>query len=194
MLTVLSLIPFYLIGAFPTGKLIAKLNDVDLATHGSGNVGATNVARVLGKKAGITTLVGDMLKGLLSGLLGGLLSQDASFGALAGTCAVFGHCISIPPLLKGGKGVATALGVFLYLSPLAAIVGIITFAITFVCSRVVSLGSVLAAVFAPLTILLSGQSEAAQLSACLISILVIFRHKDNLIRLSRGDEKQFKSG
>lgn len=192
--TALSLIPFYLIGAFPSGVIIAKLKKVDISTQGSGNIGATNVARILGSKAGLVTLLMDLLKGFLAIWLANLLSGSNNFAVMAGTCAVFGHCFSLPPLLKGGKGVATSLGVFLYLSPITAIMAIIIFAITFASTKIVSLSSIIAAIAVPIVVMLTESAELVQLSAGIISLLVIYRHKNNIRRLADGTEKKFTNG
>ena len=109
VLIALSLIPFYLLGAFPTGYLIARMNGVDVTAVGSGNVGATNVSRVVGKKAGIVTLLVDVFKGAFGVAVASGLSTSTLFVALCAVAVVAGHCFSVPPYLKGGKGVATAL-------------------------------------------------------------------------------------
>src|SRR5262245_36849666 len=127
----LALIPFYLLGAFPTGQLVARFHRIDLTAAGSGNIGATNAARVLGKKAGVAVLGGDVLKGALACAIAGLVFANPAMQGWAGFAAVAGHCFSIPGKLKGGKGVATGLGTFLYLSFASALFAIAVFALFF---------------------------------------------------------------
>ncbi|MCB0319054.1 MAG: glycerol-3-phosphate acyltransferase, partial [Bdellovibrionales bacterium] len=148
ILTFLALIPFYLIGAFPTGMMLAKSQGIDITKKGSGNVGATNIARVIGKKAGIITLLVDVSKGLIGSLIASLFA-DSYFVPLAGVILVAGHCFSLPPKLKGGKGVATALGVMLFINYTAALTGIGTFIIAFSIWRIVSLASLAGALIVP---------------------------------------------
>ena len=149
-LYMLSLVPFYLLGCFPTGMILARFAGIDITKQGSGNVGATNVARVLGAKAGVITLVLDLLKGLLAVLLAQLLFSESQLVPHAGLAAVLGHCISLPPRLKGGKGVATSLGVLLALSPKLAAWPLALFLITFSLSKIVSLSSLVALIATPL--------------------------------------------
>ena len=184
---------FYIIGSFPTGYLIGRLHGVTVWQHGSGSIGATNVSRVIGKKAGIFTLIGDLLKGFLPVvILDPLGFVPQNIGCLS-TFLVLGHCLSIPPLLKGGKGVATALGVYLALSPLLALFALIVFAIVIAASRIVSLASILAAVCAPIFTMICYSQFYSPYTPWLmaISALVIYRHKSNLQRLISGDEPRF---
>ena len=191
--TALSLIPFYIIGTFPTGLLIAKSAGVDITKTGSGNVGATNVARTLGKKAGILTLLGDILKGVLAVIAASLVSDDPSYKACAATAVVCGHCFSLPPLLKGGKGVATSLGAILALSPWLAFCGVTIFAGLFWLTRYVSLASVSAALVIPIISLVSGMPDYLTLSLVPVALIVVFRHRENLDRLVKGTEPKFTS-
>ncbi|NLF24541.1 MAG: glycerol-3-phosphate 1-O-acyltransferase PlsY [Deltaproteobacteria bacterium] len=193
VLNILALIPFYLCGTIPTGHLVAKHHGVPIEGEGSGNVGATNVARVLGKKAGLLTLTGDILKGFLAASLAGLISDNAAFIAAASVAVVAGHCFSIPGKLKGGKGVATALGALLHLSPVSALLGLAVFAVVFSAFRYVSLASVAAALTAPIYGILGQNIRTTNIAIILISLLVTFRHKDNLQRLSAGKEPKFKA-
>ncbi|MCB0353473.1 MAG: glycerol-3-phosphate 1-O-acyltransferase PlsY [Bdellovibrionales bacterium] len=194
ILTFFSLAPFYLLGAFPTGRLVGKLYGIDVTREGSGNIGATNVARVIGKKAGITTLSIDLAKGFLCCFLGAWLASDESYGAWSGLAGVFGHCFSIPPL-KGGKGVATTSGVMLWLSPLSLLLALFVFAGVYSMKRVVSLASVAAALFLPLPSLLnqSNSNIPITLVAACAALIVVFRHKENLKRFSEGREEVFQS-
>ena len=188
ILILLSLIPFYLLGTFPTGILVARYYGVDITSKGSGNVGATNVGRVVGKKAGILTLIGDLLKGILAVGIASLLARTEWYGALAGVAVVCGHCFSIPPYLKGGKGVATSLGVIVSLSPLLGLSGLIIFGVLFYLKRIVSLASVAAALGVPLVGLGFGYPDYIIGALAPITLIVVFRHKQNLDRLVKGTE------
>lgn len=191
LLIPLSALPFYLLGCIPTGVMIARANGLDLTKTGSGNVGATNVARTLGKKAGIFTLLGDLGKGLIAVLLARLISADNLLPSIALVAVIAGHCFSIPGKLKGGKGVATALGGFLAYYPPAALVGIVCFFLIFAIKRIVSLSSVIAALMIPLTAVFLEAPEGYFYTLCICSLIVVYRHKENLVRLSRGEEKAF---
>ena len=191
-LSLLLLAPlFYLIGAFPTGSLLAKARGIDLATQGSGNVGAANVARVLGKRAGVVTLLVDLLKGALATALGYALLSD-SLAPWAGTICVAGHCFSIPGRLKGGKGVATALGATLVLCPAAALTGVGIFAAFFALFRIVSVASVSAVLLTPVAAFFFCIGDDTQLAVAAYALLVFARHYRNLERLVRGEEPRFR--
>ena len=192
----LSLLPFYLLGCFPTGQLIARFFGVDITAAGSGNVGATNVARVIGKRAGLITLILDVFKGALAVILARLFfTQSFELPAWAGLVTVLGHCFSLsfilPEKLRGGKGVATALGVYLILAPQFALMGILTFIIVFTASKIVSLASISAAITLPLYLMLWGEGGRALLPLTLVSLIVIVRHRSNLSRLAQGKEPKF---
>ena len=191
---ILTLIPFYLIGAIPTGYLIARSQGIDITAQGSGNVGATNVGRVLGKNAGIATLIFDISIGAIAAAIAALIFGQGPMSAAAGAAAVCGHCISIPGKMKGGKGVATSLGVLLALTPVIAVAALTAFILVFSLSRIVSLSSVCAAAIVPLTALLTGADSRTTGALLLIALVVIYRHHENLQRLSKGTEKKFSFG
>ena len=191
--TLIALIPFYLIGTFPSGYLLAKLRGVDITKQGSGNVGATNVARSLGKKAGILTLVLDLTKGLLAIYLASLLADQGWFVAAAAVAVVCGHCFSIPPLLKGGKGVATGLGVLIALAPGAGVTSVVIFVLLFSATRFVSLSSIVATLSAPIYSLVTNQPEAKSLALMTIALVIVYRHRENIQRLIEGRETKFRA-
>jgi glycerol-3-phosphate acyltransferase PlsY len=191
--TLIALIPFYLIGTFPSGYLLAKLRGVDITKQGSGNVGATNVARSLGKKAGILTLVLDLTKGLLAIYLASLLADQGWFVAAAAVAVVCGHCFSIPPLLKGGKGVATGLGVLIALAPGAGVTSVVIFVVLFSATRFVSLSSIVATLSAPIYSLVTNQPEAKSLALMAIALVIVYRHRENIQRLIEGRETKFRA-
>ncbi|WKZ57256.1 MAG: glycerol-3-phosphate 1-O-acyltransferase PlsY [Bdellovibrionota bacterium] len=188
ILFLLALVPFYLIGSFPSGYLVSKHYGVSIGSHGSGNVGATNVTRILGARPGSLTLVVDIAKGVLAAGLANWWSQDPVFTAWSGVAAVCGHCFSLPPLLKGGKGVATSLGAVLYLAPTVAMAGILMFAAVTALSRYVSLGSVTAVLSTPVVAAFVGAEGHLLASLAMIAAVVTWRHRANLQRLAEGRE------
>ena len=187
------LIVIYLIGAIPTGVVLTRLMGLDdVRSQGSGNIGATNVYRVAGKLPGILTLIGDILKGFLPLLAVKLwLAPTPLQLGLAGVVAIVGHCYPVYLRFRGGKGVATAIGIFLLLDPLALLGGGLAFLLAVALTRYISLGSVLAAIVAPLLTLLLDRPLPLVLSAGAIGILIVWRHRDNLQRLCAGTENRF---
>lgn len=194
-LFILIMIAIYLIAAIPTGVVIARLmGGEDVRQKGSGNIGATNVYRVAGKLAGVLTLVGDTLKGFLPLLaFKTWLEPTPTQLGIASAVAILGHCYPVYLKFKGGKGVATALGIFLVLSPKAVFFALIVFILTVAITRYISLGSVLAALSAPLVILLLNHQQPIFLATLFIAALVIWRHNSNIRRLLDGTENRFKA-
>jgi acyl phosphate:glycerol-3-phosphate acyltransferase len=182
----------YLLGSVPTGYLLGMLAGVDVTKSGSGNVGATNVARVLGRWQGVFTLIADAAKGLIPVVLA--MQSGASLGAtvLVGTAAFVGHLYPIFLKFKGGKGVATALGVFIALAPLAALILLVVFALTALTSRIVSLSSIVTAAIAPLILWLFHYPPIVIGMAAFIAAAIIFRHRSNIQRLINGSEPRFR--
>ncbi|MDA8161699.1 MAG: glycerol-3-phosphate 1-O-acyltransferase PlsY [Desulfobacteraceae bacterium] len=186
----------YLAGSIPFGLIFAKIKGVDLTGHGSGNIGATNVARVMGKGMGLMTLLADFIKGLLPVLIlrflcGGDLSLSISL-ALTGFSAVLGHCYSVFLGFRGGKGVATSAGVFLGICPQALGVAAAAFLAVVKVTGFVSAGSLLAAVVLPVGIHFfcpSGQMEAM---ASAVAAIVWWKHRGNMARLLRGQERGWR--
>lgn len=192
---ILIMIAIYLIAAIPTGVLLARLmGGEDVRQKGSGNIGATNVYRVAGKLAGVLTLVGDTLKGFLPLLaFKTWLEPTPTQLGIASAVAILGHCYPVYLKFKGGKGVATALGIFLVLSPKTVLFALIVFILTVATTRYISLGSVLAALSAPLVILLLNHPQPIFLATLFIAALVIWRHNSNIRRLLDGTENRFKA-
>jgi len=197
------LIPFaaYLLGSIPFGLLLAKLfGGGDVRRAGSGNIGATNVARVVGPLAGILTLGFDTAKGTAAVWLAGrVTNQSATWMIIAAFAVMLGHCFPVWLKFKGGKGVATALGVFLALSPLAALSALLLFILFVAYWRFVSLGSVAAAAAMPLLIYFLWAPRHAppmvvNVGTLAIALLVIYKHDGNLQRLVEGTEPQFSFG
>jgi glycerol-3-phosphate acyltransferase PlsY len=197
------LIPFgaYLLGSIPFGLLLAKLfGGGDVRKAGSGNIGATNVTRVAGPLAGILTLAFDTAKGTAAVWLAGRVTNDsATWMMIAAFTVLLGHCFPVWLKFKGGKGVATALGVFLTLCPLAAVSALLLFVLCVAYWRYVSLGSVAAAAAMPLLIYFLWAPRHAppiiiDLGTLAIAALVIYKHDGNLQRLVDGTEPRFSFG
>lgn len=183
----------YLIGSIPTGLLLGKAYGVDVRKEGSGNIGATNLYRTVGRKVGIITLIGDCLKGLLPVVVVKFSALPPEFAAWVGLAAFCGHVFSVFLKFKGGKGVATALGVFLALAPLAVAIAIALFAVLMFAWRYVSLGSIAAAAVMPLAVFLLGESRTVTTVTFVIALIVIARHHENIKRLFSGTENRFKA-
>lgn len=190
---ILLLIGAYLLGSVPTGLLLAKALGVNIREAGSGNIGATNVYRTIGRKLGILTLVGDCLKGLIPVLIAKWLDLPDVWVAAIGLAALLGHVFTIFLGFKGGKGVATALGVFLGTSPLSVLVAIAVFALVLYIWRYVSLASIVAAALIPGIVRILGGKPEFILMSLAIAAVVIFRHRENIARLKNGTESKFKA-
>ncbi len=192
----IAIILAYFAGSIPTGLWVGRaMRGVDIRESGSGNLGATNAFRVLGKRLGFTVLLIDVLKGMLPVLLfPGLVGLDSVTPGqemLIGGGAIAGHVLSVFVNFKGGKGVATALGVFLAIAPVEMSVilaiGLILIAVT----GYVSLASLVGAALLPIFLFASGRSSSVLIVAIAISIIVIYRHRSNLVRLMQGRENRF---
>jgi glycerol-3-phosphate acyltransferase PlsY len=184
----------YCIGSIPTGLLLAKaFGGVDIRTKGSGNIGATNVYRTLGRKIGLLTLVGDCLKGLLPVLAAKALQLPVAWIALIGIAAFLGHIFPIFLRFKGGKGVATALGVFLATTPFAVLGALVVFIAVLVSRKYVSLASIAAAAVMPLLTTLINRDATIVAMSLVISVIVILKHHENIARLRNGTESKFKA-
>jgi glycerol-3-phosphate acyltransferase PlsY len=183
----------YLIGSIPTGLLLGKVFGVDIRTTGSGNIGATNVYRTLGRKVGVMTLVGDCLKGLIPVLVAKQMGLPDLGIALVGLAAFLGHVYTVFLGFKGGKGVATALGVFLGLSPLAVLLTLAVFVLVLFKWRYVSLGSIVAAAAMPVFVAAIDRRLSIVVVTLLVAVLVIWKHRENIKRLRAGSESKFKA-
>ena len=159
--------------------------------RGSGNIGATNVARTLGKTAGILTLLGDGAKGLVAVLLAQVWGQASILPAVVACAAVLGHMFPLYHGFRGGKGVATALGVLLPTLPLPLLGGLLVWLVVMTIWRYVSVGSILAALVVPLLAVLWSYPWSLVLAAVLIALLVLYKHRDNVHRLRQGSEAKF---
>jgi glycerol-3-phosphate acyltransferase PlsY len=193
VLLIILLVGAYLLGSIPTGLLLGKVYGVDVRSEGSGNIGATNLYRTVGRKVGIMTLAGDCLKGLLPVLAVQYSSLPTEYAAWVGLAAFCGHVFPVFLRFRGGKGVATALGVFLALSPLAVAVALGFFVLLMLIWRYVSLGSVSAAAVMPIAVWGLGGGRGLIAVTMLISVVVIVRHGENIKRLVAGTENRFKA-
>jgi len=167
--------------------------------EGSGNIGATNVSRVLGKKLGVMTLVCDVGKGFLPLWAAASLFPDTVMGRewmmmVCGMATVVGHMFSLYIGFKGGKGVATALGVFLFISPGSILISLFVFVAAVAASGYVSVGSLVATALIPLWLWILGETPATLAVTLVIVILIWFQHRSNIGRLLRGEEKGWKKG
>jgi glycerol-3-phosphate acyltransferase PlsY len=196
------LLAAYVIGSIPTAFIAGKLlRKIDIREHGSGNAGATNVFRVLGWKPGLVVLLIDMLKGFIVVFyLSAFVLTDTFDPALiqvtGGLAAILGHIFSLFAQFKGGKGVGTAAGVFLGLEPLPVLICLLIFIGIVWCTRYVSLGSIFAAIFLPVLILLKSAlldkplSQANLVIAVILMLTIIITHRSNITRLLHGQENK----
>jgi len=185
----------YLLGSIPTGLVLAKaLAGVDPRQKGSRNIGATNVMRTAGKALGAVTLIGDVLKGVIPVCIALWLGREQAWVAGVGLAAFLGHCFPIYIGFKGGKGVATALGIYLPLTPLAVLVNVFVFAGALGMSRMVSVGSISAAIAMPLLIWLWGYPPVYLILSICVDAIIIYRHKENIKRLLAGKENRLWGG
>ena len=187
----------YVLGSIPFGKLIAgRVARIDITQRGSGNIGATNVARELDLRWGLLTLALDLLKGLIPvALFIGFASAEGAereIGLTAvGLAALIGHQFSLFLKFRGGKGVATALGVYLTLSPLSCLGALILFISVVVKWNFVSLGSMISATAMPLLLYLLGRSQTIILGSAITAGLICLKHSENIQRLIRGEERKW---
>jgi len=194
----------YLLGSIPFGYLIAKAYGVDIRQCGSGNIGATNVLRIVGKTPGVAVFICDFLKGLLPVLaVLYILRQEKSatavnIAALIGGCAILGHNYSVWLKFKGGKGISTSAGVFLGLMPLTLLGAVAVWGLVFYTTRYVSLASVWAALALPLIefcLPIFGLTERKPLLlilAVLLSVMAVWRHRSNLLNIYHRREHRFQ--
>jgi acyl phosphate:glycerol-3-phosphate acyltransferase len=205
MLTLVTvLVASYLLGSIPFGYLAGEIAGVDVRKAGSGNVGATNVLRVLGKPYGYAVFALDFLKGLGAVKISVLIATHVRpewgspeiFGIVAAASAVIGHCFPLWLKFRGGKGVATSAGALFGLMPLAMLVGVAIWLLIFWLTRYVSLASVIATAALPIVIAIvtrlnQSYGKALFYSSLCIAAVVIWRHHSNLSRLMRGREQRF---
>jgi len=207
---ILTALGAYLLGSIPVGFLVAKAKGIDIRSVGSGNIGATNAMRVLGKPAGIFVLLADATKGFAACYFGAfiyflsnkmcsppdsilLLSPEEieRFALIAGIFAVLGHNYTCWLKFKGGKGIATTAGVYLALAPWALLVGLVIFILAVLLTKYVSVGSIAAAVALPATVwIMSPNNLFLGIVTTALGVLAIYKHKSNIQRLMAGTESR----
>lgn len=180
----------YLLGSVPVGLLLSKIKGADPRAVGSGNIGATNVMRAAGKITGALTLIGDVLKGLIPVMIAFMLGETKIIVTAAGLAAFLGHLFPVFLRFKGGKGVATALGVYLGLDPFAVLIAIIIFVLTIIKWGFVSLGSLVGVAAMPLLLYFLSAPVQYIYLVLIIGALIFIKHKDNIRRLVAGTENK----
>ena len=193
-----ALVLAYVIGSVPTGYVIGRLRRIDIREHGSGNIGATNTLRVLGKPAGITALVLDVGKGFVAVTVLAAIAasgrsslSESMMKVLLGIAAVAGHNWTVFLKFKGGKGVATSAGVFLGIAWLPVLISAAVFAILVLGTRIVSVVSMSAAVVLPIAMLALHAEWEFVAFGIVAAALVLLRHRSNIGRLIKGEENRF---
>ncbi|NLM75959.1 MAG: glycerol-3-phosphate 1-O-acyltransferase PlsY [Clostridiaceae bacterium] len=193
---VLAAIIGYLLGSVNTSIIVGKLFfRTDIRKHGSGNAGATNTLRTLGKGAAIAVVAGDFLKGALACIIGRYLAGELMPGVyageyLGGMFAVIGHNWPVYFGFKGGKGVMTSFAIVMFFSPVAALICLGAFILTVALTRYVSLGSMIASALFPLVVFLLGEPLLMIVVSIILALLIIMRHNSNIKRLLEGNEKK----
>ena len=187
------IIAAYLLGSIPVGLVLARLKGQDPRKVGSGNIGATNVMRAAGKTLGIITLLGDILKGLIPTGLAILYGLSPVFVVAIGLAAFLGHLFPVYLRFKGGKGVATALGVFLALEPVAIPILLVVFIAVLLLWRYVSLGSLVGTALMPILFLLFSAPVEYVVGSLIVGVFIYWKHRENIRRIMSGTESRFSS-
>jgi glycerol-3-phosphate acyltransferase PlsY len=193
-LSIVWIILAYLLGSLPVGVLLSRLKGQDPRMVGSGNIGATNVMRTAGKALGAATLIGDILKGFLPTWLAMRFGLPGPMVAAIGLAAFAGHLFPIYLGFKGGKGIATALGVFLAFSWLAVLIDIAVFAVVLYRWRYVSLGSLVCTALMPFLLLVLGAHRPYVALSVVMAFLIFIKHRANISRLRAGTESRIGKG
>ncbi len=188
-MSLLGLVAAYLIGAIPVGYVVARFRGgVDIRAAGSGNIGATNVLRTLGKGPAIATLLGDIVKGFAAVSVARAADPSPAWAAAGAVLAIVGNCWPVFLRFRGGKGVATGFGAFLALAPWATAPAALVWVLVVATFRYVSLGSVMAVLCLPLGVAALGYPRAFAAAAVATAIIIIYRHRENVARLFKGSE------
>jgi glycerol-3-phosphate acyltransferase PlsY len=193
---ILALSAGYLIGSLPFGYWVARAHGVDILKEGSGNPGATNVKRIVGRKAGNTVFVLDLLKGVVAVSWVRLLPTDPSNWVLLGIIglvgAILGHSFSIFLRFRGGKGVATMVGGMVTLMPVSTLIGVAVWLVLFFLTRYVSLASIGLAIALPVSRFVLNRVDLLLGFAVLLAVFIVIRHRSNIVRLFQGRENRFE--
>lgn len=187
----LLVVASYLVGTFPTGQLVGRRAGHDPTVEGSGNPGATNVARVAGRNAGVLVLLVDLAKGALPAAVG-VAVGGTLLGLACGAAAVLGHVAPVTRHFRGGKGVATASGMVIVVYPALSLAVGAVFVLTALLTRRVSVASIAMAVALPVVLAVGGRPAGEVALACGVSLCVIARHHENISRLLRREEPSFR--
>ncbi len=181
----------FVLGSIPFGIITAKVKGIDLKKVGSGNIGATNVLRSLGKWPAILTLLGDVLKGTLAVAMGKYAGVDPIFEGLIGLSAITGHNFSLFLGFRGGKGVATSIGVLLLYTPYAALLTVLIWSAVVLITKYSSLGAIISFTLLPLSVLLLDSHDRIRvIMSLLIALFIVIRHQENIRRLIKGTERK----
>ncbi len=191
MLYVFAVVAGYLIGNIASSYFAGRLlKNIDIREHGSGNAGATNTFRVLGFKAGLAVFACDVVKGIMAALIGGWITGSLIGAIIAGCAAVIGHNWPIVLGFKGGKGIATSLGMMIAIFPLISFILFILAVLIILITRYVSLASIVAALLFPVLLVVFREPVEVLFFGLAISALAIFRHRSNIVRLIKGKESR----
>jgi glycerol-3-phosphate acyltransferase PlsY len=191
MINIILILISYVLGSIPTGIIISrKFASIDPREKGSGNIGATNVYRTAGKISGIITLFADVLKGLTPVLIAKSLIESSILIAVVGFFAFIGHLYPFTLRFKGGKGVATSLGIFIGLTPLSILPAIMVFITLIITFRIVSIGSLMSSILMPIFIWIFRYPEEYIMLSIIMALFIIYRHKENIERLLKGAESK----
>jgi glycerol-3-phosphate acyltransferase PlsY len=186
----------YLLGSIPFGYIMARARGIDIREHGSGNIGATNVTRTIGKGAGVFVFICDASKGLAAVQFGTLLTHHTTAEIVGAICAIVGHNFPVWLKFKGGKGIATSAGALIGLVPYPTLVAALVWAAVFFTTRYVSLASIAAAISLPLAVwgLIHFAHHGNMILvwfSVLVAVLAVWRHRGNIARLLNGTENRF---
>ena len=187
MKIILLSIAAFIIGSIPTGLLIARSRGIDLKQKGSGNIGATNVLRTTGKWPAVFTLCGDILKGAAAVSLARHFGAGIFYEGVIGICSILGHNFSLFLGFKGGKGVATSIGVLSVYSPATALFTVILWLLTFIITKYSSLGALVSFGFLPISMILFDSWEKFPIGL-IITLVIFIMHRENISRLRKGTE------
>ncbi|EDU36623.1 glycerol-3-phosphate 1-O-acyltransferase PlsY [Clostridium sporogenes] len=197
MIIIITSVISFLLGSIPTGYFITKKTcGIDIRTKGSGNIGSTNVKRIVGTKISIITQTIDVLKGIIPVVLGIYLSKIIklpvsidTYLSIIAIAAILGHDYTPFLKFKGGKGVNTTLGVFIFIAPIPTLTGLAVYFILGLFTSIVSIRSIAIGITIPIMCIITKLPIQIIISTTIAGILMVFRHKDNLVRIMRKEEK-----
>jgi acyl phosphate:glycerol-3-phosphate acyltransferase len=192
LLVAILIVASYLVGSIPSGVIVGRLSGFDPRSVGSGNIGMANVARAGGTRAAALTFGGDSLKGLIPVLVARAIGFEPGPIALVALAAFIGSICSVFLLFRGGKGVGCSVGIWLGLSPLALAIALVAFVVVFAIWRIMSLSSMAAAISMPPVVAALECPQPYLGLAIVMTALILLRHRENIVRLIRGEESTFQ--